>query len=315
MVVLAPLSPAAAQPGDQRTDPPERELVLIPQWIPQAQFAGFYVALEKSLYVDADVPVQILDGGPGRPPSQLLAERRADCGTLFLADALRQHEQLVHVAQLVQRSSLMLVARRSSGITSPQDLNGRKVSLWGAEYQIQPLAFFRKFNIQPEVIPQSVTLNLFLRGGVDAASAMWHNEYHLLLNSGLDPEDLTVFFYHEYGLNFPEDGIYCRRDVWQNEPERVCRFVRATLAGWRMAFEDPEAALDIVMKYADAADTGTNRVHQRWMLLRMKDLMLPDSEGFGRLAEEDYQRVAAELIGAGLIPAAPPFESFYGSCR
>ena len=29
-----------------------------------------------------------------------------------------------------------------------------------------------------------------------------------LLNAGLNPDELTSFFFHEHGLNFPEDGIY-----------------------------------------------------------------------------------------------------------
>ena len=38
---------------------------------------------------------------------------------------------------------------------------------------------------------------------------MWYNEYHLILNAGVNPEELTTFPMADYGMNFPEDGIYC----------------------------------------------------------------------------------------------------------
>ncbi len=306
---------AEAVPAESTT--PKTSFNFIPQWIPQAQFAGFYVAREAGIYAAHDLQVTILDGGPHNPPSKLLADGRADCGTFFLADAVRRSEAglaLINVAQLVQRSSLMLIARKSSGIASPGDLDGRKVSLWGDEFELQPLALFRKFGIKPKIVPQSVTLNLFLRGGVDAASAMWHNEYHTVLNSGFDPEELTVFFYHQYGLNFPEDGLYCREDLWRSNRSEVCRFAAATLEGWRRAFANPEEALDIIMRHADAAQTGTNRVHQRWMLERMRDVMLPQGEGFGKLDAEDYYRVTAALKAAGLSKQTPVLDDFYGKC-
>jgi NitT/TauT family transport system substrate-binding protein len=67
----------------------------------------------------------------------------------------------------------------------------------------------RKYDLTVQVVPQSFSVNLFLRDGVDVASAMWYNEYHTILNCGIDPDELTTFFFHEHGLNFPENGIYC----------------------------------------------------------------------------------------------------------
>ena len=66
-------------------------------------------------------------------------------------------------------------------------------------------------------------MNLFLRDGVDAASATVYNEYHLILNAGLNPEELTTFPFSEQGLNFPEDGLYCLEKTFEKNPERACR--------------------------------------------------------------------------------------------
>jgi NitT/TauT family transport system substrate-binding protein len=213
----------------------------------------------------------------------------------------------------MQKSALMLVAKKASGIKTPRDMAGKKVGLWRDEFQIQPLALFKKYNLKVKIIPQSYSVNLFLRGGVDVASAMWYNEFHTILNSGLNPEELCTFFFFDYGLNFPEDGLYCLEETLKKDPEMVRTFVQASLEGWLYAFSHPEETLDIIIKYMTAAKVPANRVHQKWMLARMKDLIVgqENKASLGRLKEADFQRVAGELKKTGLIKEIPSFKSFY----
>ncbi len=292
---------------------------FLPQWQPQAQFAGYYVAYEKGFYRDRGLEVKILRGGPERPSSEMLAQGRADFATMQLAGAIVQRARdlkLVNICQLSQRSALMLVAKKSSGILTPADLNGKKVGLWGEDFQAQLHAFFRKYHLAVRTVPQGTTLNLFLRGGVQAASAMWYNEYHLLLNAGLNPEELATFPLADYGFNFPEDGLYCRERTYQDRPQ-VCRsFVQGSLAGWQYALAHPKEALDIVMKYVDEAHVATERVHQQWMLDCMRKLILPQdgAEISGRLSREDYYRLADLLKKDGVISRIPDFAWFYRDC-
>jgi NitT/TauT family transport system substrate-binding protein len=297
---------------------PER-VSFIPQWIPQAQFAGYYVAYEKGFYQRHGLDVKILRGGPDFPASEMLARGSVDFGTMFLATGIEKRARgtkLVNIAQVVQRSALMLVARKASGIHKPEDINGKKVGLWSEEFRLQPRAFFHKYHLHVQEIPQSATMNLFLRGGVEVASAMWYNEYHQLLNAGVNPKELTTFFMADYGLNFPEDGIYCLEETLRRHPERCRAFVTASLEGWRYAFAHPEEALDIVMKYVRAANVPTNRVHQKWMLARMRDIIQPPgwNRPLGTLTASAYARVAGVLKENGLIARIPKFSEFYQDC-
>jgi NitT/TauT family transport system substrate-binding protein len=293
-----------------------KKAVFLPHWSPQAQFAGYFLAYEKGLYRKHGLDVVLLPGGPQASPLEYLKNKKADFGVLWLSSAIEQRARglkLVNLAQIVQKSALMLVAKKSSGIKTLEDLNGRKVGLWRQEFQIQPRALFQKYNITVKVIPQSHSVNLFLRDGVDVASAMWYNEYHTLLMTGIDPDELTPIFFFEHGLNFPEDGLYCLEETFRADPERARAFAEASLEGWRLAFANPEEALDIVIKYMTRAKIPANRVHQRWMLARMRDL-IEGTEGDvrpGRLQQEDFQRVAGELEAIGLIGKAPAFASFY----
>jgi NitT/TauT family transport system substrate-binding protein len=297
-----------------------KKVIFIPQWVPQAQFAGYYFAAEQGIYRKHGLDVTILSGGPQKPASlDLLREGKADFATLWLSTGIQARAQglnLVNIGQVVPRSALMLVAKKARGIRNPRDIQGKKVGLWGPIFQVQARAFFKKYDLDVTIIPQSFSVNLFLRDGVDVASAMWYNEYHTILAAGLNPEELTTFFFHEHGLNFPEDGIYVLEDRFKRDPEMCRSFVKASVEGWLGAFAHKEKTLDMVMKNLKGEHMPANRVHQRWMLERMKDLILPSekSDLTVQLLPGDYDRVAACLHSSGLIDRIPQFTSFYRDC-
>jgi NitT/TauT family transport system substrate-binding protein len=295
-----------------------RPVTFLPQWTPQAQFAGYYVAIQKGFYQRRGIDLRLLAGGPDSPPADMLRCRKTEFTTMFLSDAIKLRSKgadIVNVAQIGQKSGFILVARKSSGIFSPKDLNGKRVSLW-SDFQIQPLAFFRKYQVHVTIAPQTYTINLFLQGGVDAACAMWYNEYHTLLNSGVNADELTTFFFDQHGLNFPEDGMYCLRET-MNTDDRICRdVVGASIEGWQYAFDHPDETIDIVMTYVKEANVGTNRVHQRWMLNRIRDISIISGRNapMGTLSPDDFQTVASELKSGGIIDDIPKFSEFYVPC-
>jgi len=296
-----------------------KKATFIPQWSPQGQFAGYYVAYEKGIYKKYGIDLTILKGGPDSPPGEYLEKGKADFATIWLSTAIQKRSEgikLVNIGQVVQRSAMMLVAKKARGINKPRDINGKKVGLWGEEYQIQPRAFFKKYNLKVKTIPQSFSVNLFLRDGVDVASATWYNEYHTIINSGIDPEELTTFFFYDYDLNFPEDGIYTLEKNFKKDPSLCCAFTRASIEGWLYAFDHPDEALEIVLKYMSSAKIPANKIHQKYMLGKMKDIIIPEDAGIpvGMLLKSDFLRVAEEMRVNGFIKEIPEFESFYGKC-
>lgn len=291
-----------------------KSLKLMPLWSPQAQFAGYYVALEKGIYARHGIDLKILRAGPGVSQIDALKKGEADFAVLWLASAMQHHAHgldLVNLAQIIQKSSLVLVCRKSSGIRSVADLNGKKVGLWEGDVSLPLKALFRRKGITVQEIRQSGTVNLFLRGGIDAASAMWYNEYHIILDAGLNPDELTLIFPGKEGINFPEDGLYALRARANQDPALTEAFVQASIEGWRYAFAHPDEALDIVVRYMKDAKLPANRVHQKWMLERMRDLTLPDdSRRFGRLSPQDYGAMRDNLGRYDAIRDLPRFDAF-----
>jgi NitT/TauT family transport system substrate-binding protein len=293
-----------------------RKVTLAPHWSPQAQFAGYYVGLERGIYKKAGIDLKIIGGGPKVSSSALLRDGKVDFSLMWLSNAIQLKSggvKIVNIAQVVSRSSLMLVAKKSKGIHTPSDMNGRTVGIWGGDFQIQPMAFFRKYNLNVKIINQGNSINLFFFDGIDVTSAMWYNEYHTILNAGFGEDELETFFFSDHGLNFPEEGIYCSERLLQKDTQLCVDFVNATLKGWQYAFSHPDDALDVIMQRIHEVNLPTNRTHQEWMLMRMKDLIFPSGTlgDFEQLRPEGYSVVAEQLKANHLIRSIPRFEDLY----
>ena len=293
---------------------PEKVTLLL-QWEPQAQFAGYYMALEKGFYSDHGLDVEIIPGGPAIDPVEYLKNGKVDFATTFLSGALTAAGEgvaLVNVAQVVNRSNLMIVARRSVAKVR-DDLDGKRVSLWGTSYRAAYLGYFDAAGIEPRILPQYYSVNLFLQRGVAACAAMEYNEYHTIMQAGVDPDELTTFYMRDAGFGFPEDGIYTRAMTARQRPG-VCReLAAASLEGWEYCRQHPDEALGSVMAHAAAAHAATNRVHQSWMLDHVLAAIFPgENDGWqpGVLSRADYERTRTIMLAQGLTAGAPSYEYF-----
>jgi NitT/TauT family transport system substrate-binding protein len=292
-----------------------KEVTFLPYWVTNAQFARYYVAEEKGIYEKYGIKIHIIQYRPFITSSDLICEGKADFAALWLVNAIElkaKGADIVNIAQPSSRSSAMLITKKKSGINSVEKMNGKSAGIWSG-FELQPRAFFNKYHLDVKIIPIGSTNNLFLMDGVDITIANWFDEYHSIINSGYDPEDLNVFFFADHGLNFLEDGIYCLSDKLKNDPELCANFVKATLEGWRYAFTHREEAIDIVLKRAQEAKLPVNRIHQEWMLDRYKDLYLPEgkTEFNNSLSRVDYQVVGTILLENKLIAKIPDYDQFY----
>ncbi|MFZ3127392.1 MAG: ABC transporter substrate-binding protein, partial [Rhodoferax sp.] len=109
------------------------------KWLPQAQFAGYYVAQAKGYYKAEGLDVTIKPGGPDISPVQVIAGNGADVVVNWMPDALAAREAgvpLVNIAQVFDHSGLMLTCKKASGVKTPKDLKGKTLGVWygGNEY-------------------------------------------------------------------------------------------------------------------------------------------------------------------------------------
>ncbi len=291
-----------------------------PQYLPQAQFAGFYVAKAKGFYETKGLDVTIVDYTTGEIVTQGLKENCLTFGSYFLSRAMKLRSEgmeLVNIGQISHQSALMLLTRKSANITTPADMSGRKLGMYLDDFNITVKGFIKKYDLDVEVVPVFSGIQLFLAGSSDITTVMWYNEYHTIINSGYDADDLQPFFLKDYGFDIPEDGIYCMASTWEKNPELCQNFVDATMQGWVYAFENPEEALTIVIEAMKNAHVPANLAHQRWMLNTMEKIIFPsDEERINtRLSEEDFNRTQKILRDNNAIQNPIKYYHFYKGAK
>ena len=238
------------------------------KWLPQAQFAGYYVAQAKGFYKEADLDVTIKPGGPDIAPAQVLAAKGADLTVDWMPSALAAREAgvpMVNVAQIFNRSGMMLTCKKASGVTTPKDFKGKTLGVWfgGNEYPF--LNWMAKLNLKPDtdikVLKQGFNVDPLLQNQAACISTMIYNEYWQVVDAGVKESDLVTFFYEDQGVASLEDGLYVLDSKLKDKAfvERSAKFLRATLKGWNDAVKDPAGAAKIVVA-ADPSGTAP-RIH------------------------------------------------------
>lgn len=272
-----------------------KKLVFTPHWIPQAQFAGYYVAQDQGFYQEEGLDVDIQHSTANIASLELLKQGKADVVSTFLLDAIGQRASgvpLVNIGQLSQHSALLMVTKKKSGIDSPQKLHHKKLGIWSSGFEDVPLAFMQEHGIRMDLVRILQTVNLFLVDGVDALLVMYYNEYDQVNNCGIDEDELNTFFFSDYNLDIPEDGLYCLEDSLNSKGDAYAGFLKATLKGWEYANQHREYAIDLVIGEMNKAHLPNNRVHQRWMLEKVLEMMNPGEKKVkkGELLKTDFVR-------------------------
>ncbi len=304
---LLVLMAGAAQAAD--------DVTLQLKWVTQAQFAGYYVAQAKGFYTEEDLNVTIKPGGPDIAPGQVIAGGGADVVIDWMPSALAAREKglpLVNIAQPFASSGLMLTCLKETGIAAPADFADKTLGVWffGNEYPF--LSWMSQLGLATDgsaggvtVLKQGFNVDPLLQKQAACISTMTYNEYWQVIDAGLTPEDLVTFKYQDIGVATLEDGLYVLEDKLADPAfeDKMVRFVRASMKGWKYAEANPDEAAMIVLEN-DETGAQTEQ-HQKRMMGEVAKLTAGSS---GALDVAAAEKTVATLLAGGsdpVITAAP----------
>jgi NitT/TauT family transport system substrate-binding protein len=295
-------------------EPAELQPVTVQlKWVTQAQFAGYYAALDQGYYEEEGLDVTIRPGGPDIVPEQVVLGGQAEFGLNWLDNTLATRDQggeIVNIAQVFARSGMTEVTWKDSGLDAITDLRGKKVGVWLGGNEHKLFAALTKNDIDPEsdveIVAQPFDMNLFLNREVDAAAAMTYNELAQVLEQE-NPEtgelytleDLNVFLMSDLGTGALEDGVFVRSDWIQDEANQdiAARFLKASFKGWVYCRDNFEECLQIVLENGPTLGEG----HQRWQLNEINKLIWPNELGIGVMDPAAFDNTAQIALDYGVI--------------
>jgi len=318
-VLGAALAAVVVAAGTASAAPKLTNISIQLQWVPQAQFAGYYAAQDLGYYKAAGLNVKLLNGGPQIVPGQVVASGRAQFGVNWLTALLAARDQgtdLVDIAQVFSRSGMTELTWKSSGINSIAKMKDKKVANWLGGDQYELFAALTKAGMDPAknkgvtIVQQPFDMGLFLNHQVDAASAMTYNELAQVLETK-DPKtgklislnDLNVLKMQNVGTGMLEDNLfstasYLKSKAHQQIAEKV---IAATLQGWIYCRDHVAQCVNFTLKAGPTLPKG----HQMWMMNQINQLIWPSTTGIGIMDKASYTRTWKLMKQFGGIKKTP----------
>jgi NitT/TauT family transport system substrate-binding protein len=298
------------------------------QWVAQAQFAGYYAAVDQGYYEDEGLDVTIVEGGPDIVPQDVLAAGDVDYAISWVPKVLGSIEQganITDVAQIFERSATTQISFKDKNIETAADLAGKNVGSWGFGNEWELFAGMQRADVALEdisLIQQAFDMNAFLSGDIDAAQAMTYNEYAQVLETEnpdtgelYQPDELNVIDWNDEGTAMLQDAIWANADQLESDADyaaNTVKFIKASIKGWIFAANSPEDAAGIVT----AAGSSLGQSHQLWMTNEVSKLIFPSTSGVGLIDEAAWANTVDIALntqnetGATIITTEPPATAY-----
>lgn len=288
------------------------------KWIPQAQFMGYYVALDKGFYEDEGLDVTILPGGSDINVPSVVESGTAQIGTTNLYNVMSYQEQgypLVAISQIMQDSPFVLACHKDT-VSSIEDLRGKTIGVWTGGNDAPVNALLNKNGIDPDMdvtlASQGTTIDGFLDHTFDACSTMTYNELLTIYEEGYTDDDLYLINLEDEGCGMLADCVFVNSEWLEENRETAEKFMRATIQGWVYACENVEEATDIVFSYMDQSSADYD--HQLNSAESVADLVMPEGSEASIVGTIPADKVANTIdiaLDYGIITEDTDLETIY----
>ena len=324
-LILSGCSSAETAPAPAASEGGLTPVKLQLQWFTQAQFAGYYAALDQGYFEDEGLEVEIIEGGVDIVPQTVLADDQVDFAIAWVPKALASIEAgagITDIGQIFQRSGTLQVSFADKDITSAADLEGKKVGNWGFGNEFELFAGITESGLDPAadvtLVQQNFDMSALLAGDIDAAQAMTYNEYAQVLET-VNPatgelytaDDFNVINWNDEGTAMLQDAIWANTERLESDEayqETAVKFLKAAIKGWVFARDNPEDAAAIVV--STGSELGAS--HQLWQTNEINKLIWPSPDGIGMIDEGlwaqtvEVAKSAKNLEGSTVITTDPP---------
>lgn len=291
-----------------------QKLTFMPQWTPQAQFAGFYMAQEMGFYAQEGLDVEILHIKANSTESiltQLVSGKVQIAGQQLLQSIIARSDgqKILNVMQITQKSGLWCVSH--TPVSKPEDLQGMKIGKWKSGYSEFCDMLETYNNLHINWVPFINGINLYVYGAVDATLCYSFSEYIALQLAIGDIPDNQVLKFSDFGYECPEDGLYVTEEYYAKNKDAVDKFVRASKKGWEYARTHKKQTLEVVMRICSENHIVTNRAMQERMLDNYISLQTNPATGkidFAPVTLPVYNDVTKALFETGYIVNKPEYK-------
>ncbi len=306
---------AACSSAAKSSSPTKTKAVKLQlQWVTQAQFAGYYAAVDQGYFKDMGLDVTILEGSVDIVPAKVLTSGGADFAISWVPKALASKEagaDIIDVAQVFQRSGTRQVSFKDKSVMKSADFKGKKIGNWGFGNEYEVFAGVTKAGLDPAkdvtLVQQNFDMKALLSGDIDAAEAMTYNEYAQVLeatnpktNKLYTAADFNLVDYNAEGAAMLQDAIWADAKKLSSDKDyqdTTTKLIAASLKGWAYCRDNAQKCADLVV----AKGSKLGKSHQLWQMNEINKLIWPAANGAGMIDQAAWDqtvKIASETKNA-----------------
>ena len=312
LIILCALVVTAALcvPGKSHAEKNLDKVTLQLKWFHQFQFAGYYAALEQGYYEAEGLDVTIVERDLRKNPINQVLDGAADFGvsnTEVLLHYLKG-KQVVLLASIFQHSPLVFLSKTQPLIHTAQGLKGKTVLMNTASQEIELMVMLESHNVSLDdinIIDRFAVPEDYFDPTIDVIAAYNTNQPYYLKKENVP---YSIIYPYTHGVDFYGDTLFTSHHQIQKYPERVNKFLRASLKGWQYALNHPEELIEVIINKFGSLKS---REHLKYEAETIQTLILPELVRIGHNNPVRWKQIGKEFKNQGLVKQTKDLTAFF----
>lgn len=285
-------------------------LTMQAAWINDAEFAGYFLTMDRGYYTEAGLDLEYLSGGPDVIPESTIIAGRADLALTTPDTTIKaiseQGAPFKIIGAQYQKNPIGIVSLAKNPITEPKDLIGKTLAVPPVNV-ISVEAMLKMNGIEPSqvnIVPYAYDPTPLIKGEIDASLDFTTNVPFSIRQAG---EEATSFLLYDFGYTIYNDTVVVTEQVLAEKRDLLVAWLRASRKGWEENLADPKVWPP---KFAETHFKGTGRSIENELYFNAAQKPLMESpEGYFSLTDDGIEKCLSALGEVGIVGSADMFDT------
>jgi NitT/TauT family transport system substrate-binding protein len=282
-------------------------------YLPDVQFAPFYLGVVEGLYAKAGLEVTFQHGFTTEL-YPLLAQGDLDFVVGDAEDTMSfpSNPPFKYLLAMYQKTPSALFSAVDKNINTVEDLKGKKIGipgLFGSSYTSLQATLQAAGLSEEDVSLEQIgftQVEAVLSNRVDVAMGYINNEPLILRNQSVEVNVIDAGSYNPASGN----GVMATEKMLEN-PELVRGFLKATQEAMSMTIQDPQKAFDASKQYVE--NLGEDRMEVLMTSIALYTSEYTKANGIGFTDPEGWEKTLGLLTSTGRVKTDLPADTFYSN--
>ena len=278
--------------------------------------APFWLALDKGYYKAEGLNVTIDPALGSRESIERVASGGYDMGFGDINSLIKFRDAnpgtpVKAVFMLYNRPPFAIIGRKSRGIGSPKDLEGKTLGAPTSDSAYAQWPIFAQANkidvakVTIENVSFPVREPMLAAGQVDAITGYSFSSFIDLKDKGVPVDDIVVLLMADYGVDLYGNAIIVNSKFADEHPDAVKGFLRAFMKALKETVKQPSTAIDSVIRHNGEARKNVEL--ERLNMAIRENIVTPEvkANGYGGIDQDRFARAIEQIALTHKFKAKP----------